>query len=350
MAIEHVKTAPTKREPSEVEGLRAIVTRLREEGRVDDAFEHSFTAIHAVLARMRVLELKIADMRRTALGQTSERIDSQQLELLMEEFAALEATAAKGEPVSTEEEAREDAVLDEELAEARENQKTARAGTAPDGDGDRKHKKRRGIDTSTADVEETTSELSELDRTHPESGIVGRLIGHDTIERLEYEPGRFLLHVTKVARYGFGGDGSGGIISAPAPVKVIPRALAGASLLADIIVSKHADHLPLYRLHERYLRAGIDISRSTLAEWYADTCDTLAPIAQRLFERVLEAIVVRIDASGLKVQDPSVVKNIVRGTMWCLVGDDRDVVFRYTANGKGDTGPWQFLAGRSGYI
>ena len=117
MAIEHVKTAPTKREPSEVEGLRAIVTRLREEGRVDDAFEHSFTAIHAVLARMRVLELKIADMRRTALGQTSERIDSQQLELLMEEFAALEAATTKGEPVSTEEEAREDAVLDEELAE-----------------------------------------------------------------------------------------------------------------------------------------------------------------------------------------------------------------------------------------
>jgi hypothetical protein len=65
---------------------------------------------------------------------------------------------------------------------------------------------------------------------------------------------------------------------------------------------------------------------------------------------VLRAYVVRTDATGLKVLAPQSAENIERGTMWCYVGDDRDVVFRYTPTGEGATGPWQFLAGRRGYI
>lgn len=48
--------------------------------------------------------------------------------------------------------------------------------------------------------------------------------------------------------------------------------------------------------------------------------------------------------------DPQSPENIERGTMWCYVGDDRDVVFRYTPTGEGETGPWEFLAGRKGYV
>jgi hypothetical protein len=69
-----------------------------------------------------------------------------------------------------------------------------------------------------------------------------------------------------------------------------------------------------------------------------------------LAARVLRAYVVRTDATGLKVLEPKRAENIERGTMWCYVGDDRDVVFRYTPTGEGATGPWQFLAGRRGYI
>lgn len=326
-----------------------MVGKLREEGRVDDAFERSFEAIRLVLEQMRQLQLKIHELQKSALGKTSERVDSEQLTLMLEEFAALQAGIAAGEPVSTEAEALEDAVLDEELEQERARQRAAAAGHG-DSDGDREHKKKRGLDTSNVAVKHDVSELSEAERTHPETGAVATLLGHDTVETLEYKPGRFRLVVTKVARYGFGGDGSAGIISAPAPVKLVPRALAGTSVLADLIVGKHVDHLPLNRLHHRYLRAGLEIPRSTLAEWYAFACDALEPVARRLYERVLTATVVRIDASGLKVQDSKADGNITRGTMWCLVGDDRDVSFRYAEDGTGDNGPWQFLQGRKGFV
>lgn len=332
-----------RRESPELGDLRAIVSRYREEGRVDEAFEHSFSAVQAVLDKVRELQLKIAALRKKALGQTSERIDSRQLELLLDQLATLTDGDANTDEVDsdTEDEKRADAQLDKELEQLREDERERTKRT---------RKKKRGIDTSNADREQTRSELPESDRTDPATGKVAQLIGYDTVEMLEYEPGRFVLKVTEFGKYGFGGDGSGGVITAPAPAKVLPRAVAGASLFADIVVSKLVDHLPLNRIRSRYLRAGIDIPASTLAEWMAVACDRLAPIAERLWQRVEGATVLRADASGIKVQDPDALENIVRGTMWCMVGDDQDVVFRYAEDGTGDAGPWRFLAGREGYL
>jgi hypothetical protein len=64
----------------------------------------------------------------------------------------------------------------------------------------------------------------------------------------------------------------------------------------------------------------------------------------------LQSYIVRTDATGLMVLDPTSPDNIRCGTVWALVGDDRDVLFRYTPTGEGATGPWEFLAGREGYI
>lgn len=347
MAMQSAPSPRRQPESPEVGDLRAIVGKLREDGRVDDAFEHSFSAVQAVLDHVRLLELKILAMRKAAVGKTSERVDGQQLALLLDELAALNA-ALGGDVVDTdaEEEARADAALDKAIEEEREEERER----AKSGDGESRRKRKRGIDTSNLPTEECQSELSDAERTHPESGAVAKLIGHDTVETLEYEPGCFVLHITKVAKYGFGGDGAAGVLTAPAPAKVIPRALAGTSLLADILVGKHVDHLPLNRLHHRYLRAGVNIPQSTLAEWIAAACDTLEPVAKRLWERVGGAAVVRIDASGIKVQDPEADENMVRGTMWCLVGDDRDVTFRYAEDGTGESGPWKYLADREGYV
>lgn len=70
----------------------------------------------------------------------------------------------------------------------------------------------------------------------------------------------------------------------------------------------------------------------------------------RLAARVLAADIVRTDATGLRVLDPQSPENIQRGSLWAYIGDDRDVLFRYTSTGEGVTGPWEFLAGRTGYI
>jgi hypothetical protein len=141
-----------------------------------------------------------------------------------------------------------------------------------------------------------------------------------------------------------------GVATAPAPEQVLDRSAATASLLAHVVVSKYVDHTPLHRLHRIYDRCGAEIPVSTLSDWTAAVGDLVEPLAGRLGERVLGACVVGTDSTGLLVLDPESPAHIVRGSMWCYVGDERDVLFRYTPTGKGATGPWDFLAGREGYI
>ena len=136
--------------------------------------------------------------------------------------------------------------------------------------------------------------------------------------------------------------------TAPGPAKVIERSPAGASLLAHVVVSKYVDHCPLHRLRRVYKRSGTIVSVSTLSDWVARVADLVEPVVDKLAERVLRSYVTATDATGLKVLDPSKPENIQRGTLWCYVGDDRDVLFRYAPTGEGETGPWEFLAGREG--
>jgi transposase len=128
------------------------------------------------------------------------------------------------------------------------------------------------------------------------------------------------------------------------------RSVADASVLAHVVVSKYADHTPLHRLRRIYGRSGVDLAVSTLADWVAGTAERLEPLAEVLGARVRQAYLVRTDATGLKVLDPKSPDNIERGTIWCYLGDERDVVFRYAPSGEGSSGPWSFLAGRRGYI
>ena len=74
------------------------------------------------------------------------------------------------------------------------------------------------------------------------------------------------------------------------------------------------------------------------------------PLVERLAVRVLGAHIVRTDATGLHVLDRQSPDHMELGSIWAYVGDDRDVVFRYTPTGEGATGPWAFLAGRTGYL
>jgi hypothetical protein len=140
------------------------------------------------------------------------------------------------------------------------------------------------------------------------------------------------------------------VSTAPAPPKVIERSTADASVLAHVVLSRYADHTPLHRLHRICKRSGVDIPVSTLADWVAGVAERMEPLVDALTARLLRAHVVRVDATGLKVLDPTSPENIERGTVWCYVGDDRDVVFRYTPTGEGASGSWQLLAGRRGYI
>jgi transposase len=85
-------------------------------------------------------------------------------------------------------------------------------------------------------------------------------------------------------------------------------------------------------------------------DWLAGVGDLVAPVVDRLATRVLAAYIVRTDATGLTVLDPTSPAHVQRGSIWAMIGNDRDVLFRYTPSGEGASGPWAFLAGRTGYL
>ena len=94
------------------------------------------------------------------------------------------------------------------------------------------------------------------------------------------------------------------IVQAPAPSRPIARGLAGPGLLAHVLVSKYCDHLPLYRQSEIYARAGVELERSTLADWVGGTSELLDPLVVALRRYVMAAGKVHADDTPVPVLAP----------------------------------------------
>jgi len=321
---------------SPLEQVRETAQALVAEGQVDEAFDFFVSALGAVLRQNRDLELLVAKLRRERVGKRSERMDPAQLSLLFEQLAELGGQ----EEVDLEAETREDAELDQEIKDAEEGQrKPLKKARKPKGN----------WRISGAERQVHHVEVPEEERTCVKCGREKQRIGEDTTSLLEFVPGHFVEHEYHKAKYACG-TCKQGVTTAPGPSKLIERSAADASVLAHVVVSKYADHCPLHRLHRIYERSGITIPVSTMSDWTGEVGVRIEPLVDRLAERVRQAYVIGTDATGLKVLDPSSSENIERGTMWCYVGDDLDVVFRYTPTGEGASGPWEFLAGRTGYV
>ena len=101
----------------------------------------------------------------------------------------------------------------------------------------------------------------------PDCGAAMRKIGEDVAEVLDYVPARF--RVIQHVRPKLACSACERIVQVGAPSRPIARGIAGAGLLAHVLVSKYADHLPLYRQAQIYAREGVEIERSTMAEWVA---------------------------------------------------------------------------------
>ena len=119
----------------------------------------------------------------------------------------------------------------------------------------------------------------------PDCGGHLRQFGEDVSEQLEYIPDSF--KVIRHVRPKFACSGCERVVEAPAPSRPIERGLAGPGLLAHVLVSKFADHLPLYRQSEIYARQGVEIDRSTLAGWVGGASELLAPLVDAIQKHVL---------------------------------------------------------------
>ena len=253
------------------------------------------------------LRAQLAWMRRQRHGRSSEKLDGQiaQLELALEEIEAVAASEAPEaiEPIAKERRSRGRKPLLKDLPRERV--------------------------------------VHEAPETCPDCGGAMRRFAEDVSEVLEFVPARF--KVIQHVRPKLSCRICERIVQAEAPSLPIPGGFAGPSLLAHVLVSKFADHLPLYRQSVIYERGGVALSRSTLADWVGKSAGLLAPLVECLRKEVLSAAKLHGDDTPVPVLDPGRGRTKT-GRLWVYVRDGRPrrgaappgAVYFYSPDRKGE--------------
>ena len=146
------------------------------------------------------------------------------------------------------------------------------------------------------------------------------LIGETVSEMLDHVPAR--LRVIRICRPRYGCRACGTIHQAPAPERPIAKGLATPGLLAHVLVAKYCDHLPLYRQSQIFARQGVELDRSTLANWVGGAVWWLEPLQARLAEHVFASQKLFADDTPIPVLDPGRGRTKT-GRLWVYARDDR---------------------------
>jgi len=182
-------------------------------------------------------------------------------------------------------------------------------------------------------------------------------IGEDRSERLDIIPAQFRVIVTIRPIYAPPHDCDGKPEQALASAHIIESGLPSEGLIAHVIVSKYADHLPLYRQSQIFARgSGLDLHRSTLAGWCGKAAFHLRPVVERMAEQIKLSGKLFMDETPVPILDPGRGKT-KKGYFWALARDDRNwdgsdppgVIFNY-APGRGGKYAEDFLTGFDGIL
>jgi transposase len=252
---------------------------------------------------IQTLRLRIAKLKKQVFGKSSEKIEREieQLELALEDLliAAAEGNTA---PIDEADEA---------------------ASVVPLADTPEKIVRRRPRVSDKA-----VRERRELDPGSccPECGGELRLVGEDVSEILDMIAAQ--MKVIEVARLKKSCRCCEKMVQVPAPSRPIPGSMAGAGLLAYILVSKFDDHLPLYRLNEIFARMGVDIPDSTMVDWCGRAMQVLQPLIERIEAAIMASDLLHADDTPIRVLDRSLRdkgmgKGVKKGRIWTYVRDQR---------------------------
>lgn len=181
-----------------------------------------------------------------------------------------------------------------------------------------------------------------------------KTLGEDVTEELEYVPGRFV--VNRLVRPRLACTCCEAITQAPLPSRPIEKGRPGPGLLAHVLVSKYADHLPLYRQSQIYGREGVDLERSTLADWVGRSTALLEPLAEAIGRHVREGPALFADDTPVRMQAPGNRKTRT-ARIWSYLRDERpwagpsppSVWYRFTVDRKGEH-PESHLSEYKGWV
>lgn len=257
------------------------------------------------------LKLQIARFKRTQFGQSSERYPGElmQLELLVEDLEANQAQSRAPESV-------QDVVTPITPRVDRPRR------SLPE------HLPRQRIEHSPSCTCSTC-------------GATMVKIGEDVSDVLEYVPASF--KVIRHVRPKLACQACQTLVQSPAPSRPIDRGLPGPGLLAHVLISKYGDHLPLYRQSDIYAREGVELDRSTLADWVGGSAKLITPLVEALRDYVLSATTLHADDTPVPVLQPGNGKTKT-GRLWTYVREGRSagstdppaVWFAYSPDRKGE--------------
>ncbi len=286
--------------PDDVEALRALVL---EQAREIDALK----VFKAEIERLKAI---IDALQRHRFGRRSEQLDTDQFELALEE-------------------------VETALAEAEHARDKASRAPA-----ERPRKTNRG--SLPAHLERIEQVVDIDDKACPCCGGALHKIGEDVAERLDVVPTTFRVLVTRRPRYGCRSCESA-VVQAPAPARIVEGGIPTEALIAQVLVAKYADHLPLYRQSQIYARQGIQLDRSTLADWVGRAAWYLQPLRDHILERLRRSQRLFADETTAPVLDPGRGRTKT-GQLWAYARDDRPwggedppmVAYVYAADRKGE--------------
>lgn len=265
--------------PDDVEALRALVL---EQARELEALQH-------FKARVERLQAIIDALQRHRFGRRSEQLDPDQFELALED---IETALAEAE-------------------QARDKASRAVAG--------RPRKTNRGSLPAHLERIEQTVDVEHKDCPCCGGGL--HQIGEDVSERLDVVPTTFRVLVTRRPRYGCRSCESA-VVQAPAPGRIVEGGIPTEALIAQVLVAKYADHLPLYRQAQIYARQGIQLDRSTLADWVGRAAWYLRPLRDHILERLRQSERLFADETTAPVLEPGRGRTKI-GQIWAYARDDR---------------------------
>ncbi len=269
---------------------------------------------------------QLADIKRMVYGRKSEKVDPNQLKLFID-GARDEAEDITVDP--------DDETPDfEELPAHKKSKKRKKRGPHPG----------RAPLPDHLEREEIHLYPDDLDCPHCDHQM--KPAGEEISEELGLIPARFFVRRTIRHKYACV-ECEDAIVRPPLPAAAIDKSMAGSDVLAAIIVSKYADHLPLYRQQKMYRREGVELKRTTMCDWIGKCAFLLQPIVEQMKVEMLASGLVQSDDTGVKYLDsPGPAKS---GYLWAYVDADNNVVYDFTTN-RSRAGPTSFLAGFQGVL
>lgn len=175
------------------------------------------------------------------------------------------------------------------------------------------------------------------------------LIGYETAEQLDVKPAEYFVLVTKREKRACK-DCEEGVECAPAPARIIEKGLASDRVVIDTVVSKYADHLPLYRQNVILEReSGLEISRATLDGWVMRVGELLQPISAAMAQELLDGSYIQADETTVAVQMHDGRGKNHQAYLWQYSRPGGSVVFDFRL-GRGREGPKLFLGNFEGIL